>query len=154
MLWWEGVPSVVRHELWRRTLLADENLSAEQRSLAYAHAVGAAQMVDSEAAERRLVRELGGSADGTPPAFSLPPEFNLYTAPESPMRQALLELMIALTILVLVAMNVSMATRTGSQAARSGAFYQTLNMNSVYCWESRTCFLYTAHTQEEAEEQG
>ena len=39
----------------------------------------------------------------------------------------LLELMIALTILVLVAMNVSMATRTGSQAARSGAFYQTLN---------------------------
>lgn len=39
----------------------------------------------------------------------------------------LLELMIALTIMALVAVNVTMVTRTGSQAARSGAFWQTLN---------------------------
>lgn len=39
----------------------------------------------------------------------------------------LLELAIAMTILSLLAMNISMVTRTGSNAARSGAFYATLN---------------------------
>ncbi|MDA1264992.1 MAG: prepilin-type N-terminal cleavage/methylation domain-containing protein [Planctomycetota bacterium] len=39
----------------------------------------------------------------------------------------LLEIMIALTIMALVAVNITMVTRTGSQAARSGAFWQTLN---------------------------
>jgi prepilin-type N-terminal cleavage/methylation domain-containing protein len=39
----------------------------------------------------------------------------------------LLELVIALTILVLVSVNITMVSRTGSQAARSGAFRQTLN---------------------------
>ena len=38
-----------------------------------------------------------------------------------------LELMIALTILALVAVNVSTVTRTGAQAARSGAFREQLN---------------------------
>jgi len=39
----------------------------------------------------------------------------------------LLELVIALTILALIGVNVSMVTRTGSEAARSGMFRQTLN---------------------------
>ena len=25
-------------------------------------------------------------------------------------------------------------------------FFQTLNLNGVYCWEGRTCFLYSTHT--------
>lgn len=39
----------------------------------------------------------------------------------------MLELVIALTILALVSVNVVMVARTGSEAARSGAFRQTLN---------------------------
>ena len=39
----------------------------------------------------------------------------------------LLELVIAMTILALIAVNVTMVTRTGSEAARSGVFWQTLN---------------------------
>ncbi len=39
----------------------------------------------------------------------------------------LLELVIALAILALVSVNVTLVTRTGSQAVRSGAFWQTLN---------------------------
>eukprot|EP00966_Prymnesium_polylepis_P115774 2676108-Prymnesium_polylepis.1 len=27
------------------------------------------------------------------------------------------------------------------------AFYQTLSLNGVYCWEARTCYLYTVHTE-------
>ncbi len=39
----------------------------------------------------------------------------------------LLELVIALAIMALIMVNVSMVSRTGSQAARSGVFWQTLN---------------------------
>lgn len=39
----------------------------------------------------------------------------------------LLELMIALTIVSLLAVNVVMVMRTGSEAARSGVFFKTLN---------------------------
>jgi amino acid adenylation domain-containing protein len=31
-------------------------------------------------------------------------------------------------------------------------FFQTLLQNGVYCWEGRTCFLTTAHTQEDVDE--
>jgi len=39
----------------------------------------------------------------------------------------LIEIMIVVTILALLAVNISMVTRTGSRAARAGAFWQTLN---------------------------
>ena len=31
------------------------------------------------------------------------------------------------------------------------AFFQTLNTNGVYCWEGRSCYLNTAHTEEDFE---
>lgn len=36
-------------------------------------------------------------------------------------------------------------------ASAAMAFFQTLNLHGVYCWEGRTCFLTTAHTPRDVE---
>jgi len=81
MLWWEGVPSALRGQLWR--LAIGDRL--QLGPAAFAEHVAAATAADADAARRGCEAQLQGSSA----------ELNIFTAETSPMQASLHQLLVA-----------------------------------------------------------
>ena len=95
MLWWEGVPTGVRTQLWRLAI-GDATVGS---SHGYEWARAETRPVDRLAALERITREICEpmrAFPSTPPTAGVPVDFNLFTADDSPMHASLLNLLAAL----------------------------------------------------------